>query len=154
MPYENSSRRQRQADPVIVLAVLGILAVIGVVAALAKTIADALGADFWVVLNAMGRMAVGIAVFGGLVIGAFYLGLLHRLGWAIGLLFSTIASVIWWCFGTVLDSMAVGGIDPASANAFHFGDPPWWDTGWLQWGGSAVLLVFVVVCAVCALDDR
>ena len=154
MSYRDHSQNQPRPDTTVpTLIVLGALVVVGAFAALSKSIADGLGADFWVVLDAMGRTVMGLLFFGGLVIGAAYLGVFPRLGCAVGLLLSVAGSVVWWCFGTVLDSMALGGLNPASATAFHYGEAPWWDTWWIQWGGSALLLGFVIACAVRALDD-
>ena len=147
-------RNQPEQDTTIpVMIGIGALVVVGAVAALSKSIADALGADFWVVLNALGRTAMGLIFFGGLVIGAAYFGMLRKLGCAVGLLLAVTASVVWWCFGTVLDSMALGGRNPASDMAFHYGDFPWWDSWWFQWGGSALLLICAIVAGVCALND-
>ena len=133
---------------------IGAVVVAGLVAALSKSIADTLDADFWVVLNSLGRMAIGLIFFGGIVIGALDLEMLHTLGGAIGLLLAVTGSVVWWCFGMVLDSMALGGENPASVTAFHYGDFPWWDSWWFQWGGSGLLLVCAVVAAVCAFNDN
>ena len=151
MSYHHDHPEQDTTIPLIIG--IGILVAVGVVAALAKNIADALGADFWVVLNAMGRAAVGLLFFGGLVIGAAYMGMFHRLGCAIGLLLAVTGSVVWWCFGAVLDSMALGGGNPATDMAFHYGDFPLWDSWWFQWGGSALLLICAIAALVCALND-
>jgi len=152
MSYHQNQSQPDSAIPAIIAAVA--LVVVVAVASLSKSIADALGADFWVVLYALGHSAIGILLFDGLVIGAAYLGLFHNLGCVVGLIVAMTASVVWWCFGTVLDSMALGGQNPASATAFHFGDPPIWDTWWFQWGGSGLLLVCVVAAGWCALNDN
>jgi hypothetical protein len=101
----------------------------------------------------IGGTAIGLIIFGGLVVSAAYFGVLHRLGCAIGLLLAVMGSIIWWCFSRVLDSMALGGQNPASGMAYHYGGFPWWDSWWFQWGGSAVLLVCVIVTGACALRE-
>jgi hypothetical protein len=149
--YQNES--QHQPDRALAVAlVIGVLIVVGAVAALSKSVADALGADVWVVLGAMGRMTGGLIFFGGLVIGGAFCGIFRRVEWMFCLLLAVTASVMWWCFGTVLDSMALGGLDPASTVAFPWNNY-WWDSWWFQWGVSALLLIPVIVCAIAAMDD-
>jgi hypothetical protein len=152
MSYHQAQHQPDSAIP----AMIGIGAIVIVVIALAavKKVADALGADFWVVFYALLHMVIGLVVFGGAVFGAAYLGMLHNLRWTIGLFLAGTGSVVWWCFATVFDSMALGGQNPASETVFHYGDFPFWDSWWFQWGGTVLLLVCVVVAGWRAWNDN
>jgi hypothetical protein len=148
MSYDQNQNEAENTIPMVITIVS--IVVIALVAALSEKVADALGADLWVLRHALVRMAIGFLVFVGIVIGAAYRRMFYNLKWTVGLLVAVTGSVVWWCFGTVLDSMALGGQNPASEMVFHFDGYPWWDSWWFQWGGTGLLLVFVVVAWVCA----
>jgi hypothetical protein len=143
MSYHHPQNQPDNAIPAMIV----IMAIIIIATALVvvKRIAYTLGADFQVTLHALIHIVAGGVIFYAAVFGAAYLGLLHKLGWTIGLLLAGTASVVWWFFCSVLDSMALDGQDPASETVFHYGDFPFWDSWWFQWGGTILLLVCVVV---------
>jgi hypothetical protein len=154
MSYHQTHNQPDNTTPVMIC-IGAIVIVVGIaLAAVCKKVADALGADFWVVFHALGHMAIALLVFYGAVIGAAYLGMLHKLGWTISLLLAGTGSVVWWCFAPVLDSMALGGQNPASGTVFDYGDFPFWDSWWFQWGGTVLLLVFAVVALRRARNDN
>jgi hypothetical protein len=152
MSYHQTQNQPDNGIPAMI--VIGAIVVIALAAVLSKTVADALGADFWVVLDGLGRMTIMLLICYGAVFCAVYLGMLHKLGSTIVLLLAGTASVVWWCFCRVLDSMALGGHNPASEMVFHYGDFPFWDTGLFQWGVTVVLLVCVVVAGWRAWNDN
>ena len=100
-----------------------------------------IGADFLTTGSAVLRSAMFIAVAGIL----WYFLKTPIRATSFGIL-----TFIWPCWWRVLDSIALGGIDPDQPNplslSFLNEDRflPWWDTDWCKYG---VLFLLMAVCA-------
>lgn len=104
-------------------AVFGFIAVVAVV--LLFTASRALGCDFFILAKAAG---LAVVVLGLAWLAGAYLGV------DVGFVAAVAATFIWAIFFPVIDSIALGGIDPARDFSPLARELPLW-AGLLKWGG-------------------